>query len=231
MSTMRSRSVYQRALSPELFSALHPILQTYAGPIPSGSVGIGRGSYDFAGPTSRLLGPVLRVLAWRHVLFPESGRDVPLLVRNEPRSDGTLAATRVFGFRGRPRSMEDRMTPIPGAIVDRLGRRGGLEVTLAVEVIDGGMRLSSRRLRGRVGPLALVLPPWAGVTVDERIIDGRQHVDARVSVTGLGEVFRYTGSFTYEIVPAAPEGGPGRGQRLGSDFSDTGASPDAASAS
>lgn len=203
MDTGDARSVYQRALPAERFAALDPGLRAYFGPVPAGRVGVGHGVFAFAGPTVRRLGPVLRLLAWRRILFPERGRDIPFTVRNEARPDGALVATRTFAFPRRPRTMLDRMTVGAGGIVDRLGRRGGLEVTLCVAVVDAGLRLTSRRLAWRVGRLRVPLPPLARVVVDERMVAGRQRVDARVQVTGLGEVFRYTGTFAYRIVAGA----------------------------
>lgn len=203
MDTRDTRSVYQRALPPERFAALDPGLRSYFGPIPAGHVGVGQGVFAFAGPTVRYLGPVLRLLAWRSILFPDRGRDIPFTVRNEARAGGALVATRTFAFPGRPRTMHDRMTVGAGGIVDRLGRRGGLEVTLSVAVVDAGLRLTSRRLAWRLGRLRVPLPPLARVVVEERMVADAQCVDARVRVTGLGEVFRYTGTFTYGFLAGA----------------------------
>lgn len=133
------------------------------------------------------------------MLFPEDERDVPFTVRNEDEPDGTLRAVRTFRFRCRERVMLDRMHAVEGAIVDRLGRRGGLEVRLAATVIDAGLRLRSDRLTWRLAGRRIRLPPFAGVVVDERIVDGRQRVDAVVRLRGIGTVFRYRGSFTYEL--------------------------------
>lgn len=201
MDAANTQSVYQRALG-ERFAALDPRLRAYFGPIAPGSVGSGQGAFDVVGPTVGALRPLLLVLAWRHVLFPESGRGVPFTVRNEARADGTLTATRIVSFPGRTRTMQDVMTVRHGQIVDRLGRRGGLEITLAVAVVDAGLRLRSTRWSWRLGRLRLPLSSLARVSVDERIVDGLQRVDARVRAPLLGEVFRYTGPFNYAVIRA-----------------------------
>ena len=76
-------------------------------------------------------------LAWRRVLFPEYGHDIPFRVVNTTAGDGSLSAERTFEFGTRTRVMQDRMTVVDGALHDRLGRRGGLEVELGLEVVDG----------------------------------------------------------------------------------------------
>lgn len=198
MSTSSRPSVYQNVLDPR-FADLDPRLRTYFGPIPAGAIGVGVGTFEVAGLSARALRPVFAVLAWRRVVFPEGERDVPFTVRNEAAPDGTLRAMRVFRFRRRERVMLDRMRVADGAIVDRLGRRGGLEVRLAAEVIEAGLRLTSTRLAWRIRGTRIPLPPIATVVVDERIRDGRQRVDAAVRVRGVGVVFRYRGTFAYEL--------------------------------
>ncbi len=191
-------SVYQRVLGIR-FAELDPRLRDYFGPIPADAVGIGEGRFEIAGATRKALRAAFRVLAWRRVIFPEYERDVPFTVRNETNPDGTLRALRVFDFSGRQRVMQDCMRAERGQIVDRLGRRGGLEVWLHTEVIDGGLRLRSGRLRWRMWGLRLPLPRVAQVVIDERAEGGRQRVNATVTAWAIGDVFRYCGTFTYEL--------------------------------
>ena len=197
-------SVYERVLGNQI-ELLDPTLRRYFSTPPAGEVGVGRGVYEIAGSGYRWLAPLLTWLAWRRVLFPEFGRDVPFSVVNRPTADGTLSAQRVFEFpgraRGRQRVMEDTMSVVDGRLHDRLGRRRGLEVALRLEVADGGLRMRSERLWLHLGPLRMPLPPVATVTLDERPDpgdSGRQRVDVRITSPVLGEVFRYTGSFVYE---------------------------------
>lgn len=99
--------------------------------------------------------------------------------------------------------MRDTMRAGDGEIIERLGRRGGLEVRLRPAVADGRMVLRSRRLAWQVGGLRVPLPRVASVTVRESADPyggGRQRVDVRLRMPLLGEVFRYSGSFAYRIV-------------------------------
>jgi hypothetical protein len=201
------RSVYQRVLGAN-FAALDPRLQQYFGPIPAGSVGSGSGIYRVAGSRHRFLRPALAVMAWRHVLFPEFGHDVPFGVTNTPRGDGGLGAVRTFAFRGRTRIMEDALTVRDGRLYDRLGRRGGLGVTIHVSVVSGALHMTSTALALHIGRRRIPLPPLATMRLREHIEEtetARQQVDVRIDAPLLGEVFRYTGSFVY-TVGRAPEG-------------------------
>ncbi|MEO5920062.1 MAG: DUF4166 domain-containing protein [Pseudolysinimonas sp.] len=139
-------------------------------------------------------------MAWRHVLFPEYGRDIPFTIVNTTHPDGSLSARREFAFPRRTRVMEDTMTVVDGALHDRLGRRRGLEVEFALEVTDGGLRMSSRRQWLHLGPVRFRMPGLVRVSLAETARGGMQHVDVRITAPVLGEVFRYTGSFTYLLV-------------------------------
>lgn len=198
---MTTLSVYQRVLG-DRFAELDPRLRPYFGTPPTGDIGVGRGVYETAGSRLRILRPLLHAMAWREVLFPEHGAGVPFTIRNTPRGDGSLRAVRTFSFPRRARVMRDAMSVRGGALVDRLGRRGGLEVRLDVDVQDGGVRLRSTALAWRVGRLRVPLPRVAEVTVDERAAETGQHVDVRLRSPLLGEFFRYSGTFTYEYVRA-----------------------------
>lgn len=198
MNTVPAPSVYELSLGDRL-DGLDPRLRPYFAALPAGAVGIGRGTFAVVGPTRRWLRPVFAALARPRILFAESGRDVPFTVRNAPQPDGSLAARREVHFSGGSRTMQDRMRAEDTVLIDRVGRRGELEVTLDAAIVDGGLRLASRRLAWWIGDVRVPLPPLARVTVDERMRGPSQHVDVRVHVALVGEVFRYTGSFTYEV--------------------------------
>ncbi|HWI32489.1 MAG TPA: DUF4166 domain-containing protein, partial [Microbacterium sp.] len=104
------------------------------------------------------------------------------------------------------RVMEDTMAVVDGRLIDRLGRRRGLEVELDVSVHEGGLRMVSGRCRLRVAGIRMPLPRLFTVTLDERIDTARpdrQRVDVRVRTPGIGEVFSYRGSFVYHVDGAA----------------------------
>lgn len=195
-------SGYQRVLG-DAYGDLPPVLARYFGPIPLGYVGVGEGTYDTVGSRYRLLAwPLLAWSARHDMLFPETGAQVPFLVESRPAADG-LAGSRWFAFPGRLRVMRDTMRAGDGEIIERIGRRGGLEVRLRPAVADGRMVLRCRRLAWRVGGLRVPLPRVASVTVRESADPdggGRQRVDVRLRMPLLGEVFRYSGSFAYRIV-------------------------------
>lgn len=221
-----ARSVYEQVLGAEVAS-LHPQLRRYFGRVPAGFVGRGEGVYAWAGPRHRALWPAFAWLAWRQVLFPERGREVPFTVLNTPAGGGGLAGRREFAFPRVTRVMVDTMSAEPDSdgtmrLVDRLGRRRGLEVELALRVHDGGLRMRSTRLwlrmrlpaprarvaaPVRVAPVRVVrvpLPRLVTMTLDERAHphgDGRQCVDVRLRAPLLGDVFRYVGEFRYALVP------------------------------
>ena len=202
-------SVYQRVLGSRVVE-LHPSLQAYFSLPPAGHVGRGVGVYAVAGSRLRWARPLWAWLAWRHVLFPELGHGIPFRVVNTPAADGRLDAVRRFEFPGRERVMEDTMSVVGGRLHDRLGRRRGLEVELALDVVDGALHMTSGRLWLHLGPLRLRMPRLAIVTLTESHVPparssvpgANQRVDVRITAPLLGEVFRYTGDFSYSYATA-----------------------------
>jgi hypothetical protein len=190
--------VYQRVLGSR-FDDLDPGLRAYFGELPEGAVGHGAGVYEVAGSRQRWLSPLLAWLASREVLFPEYGHGIPFTVEN--RTDGSLLrAQRTFDFPGRTRVMVDAMAVVDGALRDRVGRRGGLEVELLLDVVDGGLRMRSGRQWLHLGPVRVRMPGLVRVMLSETVDADRQHVDVRMTAPLLGEVFRYAGAFTYAVV-------------------------------
>jgi hypothetical protein len=197
-------SVYERVLGDRI-EQLDPQLRRYFGRPPDGAVGRGTGIYEVAGSRHRWLRPALAWLAWRRVLFPEYGHGIPFTIVNTTHDDGTLSARREFAFPRRTRTMVDTMSVVDGALHDRLGRRGGLEVEFALEVVDGGLRMRSQRQWLHLGPVRFRMPGLVRVTLAETAERGRrgvetQRVDVRMTAPVLGEVFRYAGWFTYSVV-------------------------------
>ncbi len=140
MLSSASESLYQRVLGARA-AELHPALQAYSSMPPVGLLGRGAGVYEVAGSRLRWARPLWAWLAWRHVLFPELGRDIPFTVINTPTSDGRLDAVRRFAFasRGasRERIMEDTMSVVDGHLHDRLGRRRGWRPSRCPNRTDG----------------------------------------------------------------------------------------------
>jgi hypothetical protein len=190
--------VYEQVLGARI-GELDPGLRAYFGELPPGRHGAGSGVYEVAGSRHRWLIPVLSWLAWRRVLFPEYGRGIPFEVVNTA-AGGTLRARRTFAFPRRTRVMVDEMRVVDGTLRDRLGRRGGLEVELLLDVDGGGLHMRSGRQWLHLGPLRFRMAGLVRVTLAETVREGRQHVDVLMTAPVLGEVFRYAGSFTYEVI-------------------------------
>jgi hypothetical protein len=178
-------SPYESALDLE---GLDPHLRAYFGEIPAGSVGVGRGVFDVVGTPKRWLWPVLWVLGRQGVVFPAWANDVPFTVVNRP-DNGRLHGSRTFHFSRGDRTMVDLMSAT-GALVDELGARRQYRATLQGEVVDGGLRLRSTRMR----------PLPGRVEVTERWVDGLQHVAVDITAPLVGRVYEYSGYFSYEII-------------------------------
>jgi hypothetical protein len=220
---IRVGSVYERALGSG-FAALDPQLQSYFGRIAEGCVGVANGVFDEAGLRVGWLRPVFVLLGRWHIAFAEHGRDVPFTVRNVPTADGALTARRTFHFATGTREMRDAMRVVGDRIVDRVGPGGRFEVEFELAVVGGGLTMESRRIALRIGRLRVPVPPIVRIRLRERAWSegvgrfvsslrsslndrevGRghaQHVDVRMVVWGLGEVYGYRGTFRYAVLPA-----------------------------
>ena len=179
------QSVYQHALG-EDFASLDPRLQRYFGAIPRGSVGTGSGIYEVAGSRVRVLRPLFALMARRHVLFPELGRDVPFAVTNTPGLDGSLSAVRSFEFEGRTRVMEDTMCVVNG-------------------LLHRNLRLCDRGVR-------LELTVWPGHSSGVTAFDHTQH---RISLSPTWNWMPHARSFqTTTIASTCTAWGPNRTHAL-----------------
>lgn len=193
--------MYQRALG-DRFGSLDPQLRVYFGPIPAGHVGIGEGVFHEAGLRLRALRPLFALLGRWHVAFPEHGTDVPFTVRNEPTADGALASRRVFRFGSATREMRDWIRVVGDRLVDRVGTGGRIDVELELLVSEGSITLTSRRIALRIGGIRVPLPPVVRLVVRERALDSEPHtqqVGVRMTAPLLGEIYGYSGSFTYAL--------------------------------
>ncbi len=199
-------SIYQRVLG-DSFDALDPQLQAYFGPIPAGQEGHGIGTYDDAGLRVRALRPLFALLGRRAIAFPDHGTRVPFTVRNLDGPDGVRRSVRTFRFAAGTREMTDAMRASDGRLVDRIGIRGEIEIELALSVSAGGLRMESRRLALRVFGLRMPLPPLVTILLRETAVsDDTQRVELRLTAPVLGEIYGYSGTFTYAVRPCAPVG-------------------------
>jgi len=196
------QSVYQRVLGDD-FAQLAPELQAYFSLPPEGLVGRGSGTYDVAGSEQRWLVPLLRLMAWRRILFPEWGRGIRFDITNVPGPGDGLSAHRETHFDGVTRIMEDTMHVIDGRLHDFLGRRRGLEARFTLTVRSGVLRMVSDKTWLHLWGLRVPIPALfsARVIITERWDGDAQRVDAKLRNPLFGVVFRYGGRFSYGYEP------------------------------
>lgn len=180
------------------FGELDAPLQEYFRGVALDEEGMGRGVFREAGLRRRALRPLFWILGARGIACAEFGVGVEFAVRNTE-ADGIRRATRLFRYPRAERVMVDRMHARHGRIVDRVGDRGQVEVEFEVRVVDGGLRMRSRRLALHVAGVRVPLPRLATFVLRERARATEQHVDLRVSVPVLGEIYGYDGVFAYTV--------------------------------
>lgn len=211
-------SIYQRALGAD-FSRLHPQIQRRFGfSSHDGVAAIGTGIMDelWHGPAYTL--PFLYVGAWRRIMFPEQGRNVPFTIENYAYRDrfGRETVTWIRTFAARRRRRFDAYmiyAESRARIVDYLGTHQHLAVDLELSVdARGGMRIRSGEQRFYEGPVAFTFPLlFSGVaTVCEWYDDAASQFRIEVSVHNRrwGPLFGYRGSFDVEWRPAPPGSTP-----------------------
>lgn len=205
-------SIYRQALGGD-FARLHPRIQERFGfGSRDGVASLGRGVMEriWRGPSFAT--PFLWIGAWRWIMFPEHGRDVPFTVRNYAFRDRfdreTVSWIRKFDL-PRPRRFDAHMiySRRRGCIVDYLGTHQHLAVDIDLSVDNrGGMRLRSGAQRFYEGLIGFCLPlAFSGVAdVCEWYDDaaGRFRIDVRIENRRLGPLFGYRGWFQAEFVAA-----------------------------
>jgi hypothetical protein len=211
-------SIYQLALGRD-FERLHPQVRRRFGFSSADRVAaIGRGTMEelWHGPPWTL--PFLYLGAWRRILLPERGRDVPFEIRNYAYVDsfGRETVTWIRSFRtSTPRRFDAYMiySPSRGRILDYLGSHQHLAVDLDLSVdARGGLRLRSGEQRFYEGPIGFRFPLlFSGVAeVCEWFDDasGCFRIEVEVANRAWGRLFGYRGSFDVEWISVAPGGVP-----------------------
>lgn len=205
-------SIFEQALGAD-FGRLHPRLQQrfgFSSEDGRACVGTGVMSRIWRGPGVTV--PFLWLGTARHILFPETGTDVPFMIENYAYRDSwgreTVTFVRTFDVRPRRRRRFDAtmvFNPMRGRIVDFLGTHQHLAVELDLEVKqDGSLRIRSGLQRIFGAGLGFRLPAvFSGVADLHESFDekrGRFTIDVRVSNRHLGPVFGYSGHFTAQYV-------------------------------
>jgi hypothetical protein len=162
--------------------------------------------------------PFLLLGSTRRVLFPSRGRNVPFTIENHAYEDAfgreTVTWARRFHFDRTTRKFDATMIRTQqGGIVDYLGTHQHLAVDIDVWADDeGAMCLRSGEQRLYEGPLRLRIPLlFSGVANVREWWDEqaqRFRIEVHVANRLLGPLFGYSGSFTVEEHPIAPDGIP-----------------------
>ena len=207
-------SIYQQVLGSD-FSKLHPQIQRrFALHSESGIAAIGTGVMERLWHGAPYTLPFLYLGAWRSIMFPEQGRDVPFTIQNyayrDPLGRETVTWVRTFAAAKQRRfdaymiySQERR------CIVDYMGTHQHLAVDLELTVApNGGMKLRSGGQRFYEGPLAFPFPLFFSGIADvcEWYDDKDQCFRIEMSTANRtwGPLFGYAGRFQVEWRPVTP---------------------------
>jgi hypothetical protein len=212
------RSIYQIALGSD-FTRLHPKIQERFGLNSADGVAcIGRGVMDDLWHGRFYTLPFLYVGAWRRIMFPERGQNIPFSIENYAYVDdfGRETVTWIRRFQTRkPRRFDAYMiySKQRGRIVDYLGTHQHLAVDIDLSVDErGGLRLRSGEQRFYEGPLGFSFPLiFSGVAdVCEWYDDSikKYCIEVNVTNTTWGRLFGYRGSFDIEWKKTCSEGIP-----------------------
>jgi hypothetical protein len=198
-------SIYQRALGSD-FARLHPKMQERFGfSTADGVASVGRGVMSRVWRGRFYTLPFLWIGAWRHIMFPETGTDVPFTVENYAYVDrfGRETVTWIRTFRGATGRRFDATMVYSEQrerVVDYLGTHQHLAVDIDLSVdAEGGLRLRSGEQRFYEGPLAFRFPMFfSGVADvrewwDER--EGCYRIRVDVKNSTWGPLFGYEGRF------------------------------------
>ncbi|MGC2657574.1 MAG: DUF4166 domain-containing protein, partial [Bryobacteraceae bacterium] len=165
-------SIYQRALG-SAFSKLHPQIQRrFSLCSRSRLAAVGTGTMDRIWHGAPYTLPFLYLGAWRSIMFPEQGSNIPFTIENyaylDPLNRETVSWVRTFSTKRERRFdaymiySEDR-----GCIVDYLGTHQHLAVDIELSVAsNGGLCLRSSQQRFYEGPLAFRFPLALSGTAD-----------------------------------------------------------------
>ena len=201
-------SIYQRALGSD-FARLHPEIQKRFGfSSRNGIASIGRGMMEQVWRGAIYTLPFLYVGAWRSIMFPEVGTNIPFTIENYAFVDDfgreTVSWIRTFESTRRRRFDAYMIySETRNKIVDYLGTHEHLavDIDLAVDA-PGGLNLISGAQRFYEGPVAFTFPMlFSGVArVREWYDDSEKCFRIEVDVRNRlwGRLFGYRGKFQTE---------------------------------
>ena len=202
------RSIYERVLGSD-FERLHPQIQRRFG-FKSGDhvASIGHGVMDEVWHGAPYTLPFLYVGAWRRIMFPERGKNIPFTIQNyafvDPLGRETVTWIRTFEMSKRRRFdaymiySEQR-----GCVVDYMGSHEHLAVDLEMSVdARGGLCLRSGAQRFYEGMIGFRFPLlFSGIADVCEWYDDRAEkfcIEVNVHNKTWGKLFGYRGSFDVE---------------------------------
>jgi hypothetical protein len=155
--------------------------------------------------------PFLAIGAWRNIMFPASGVNVPFQLENYAYQDRygreTVTWVRTFRFPDKVRRFDATMiySRQRNRIVDYLGTHQHLAVDIHLSAGENGeLRLRSGEQRFYEGPLGFRFPMLFSGYADvcEWYDDQQQKFRIAVAVTNKvwGKLFGYSGSFDVEYL-------------------------------
>lgn len=213
-------SIFERALGQD-FHRLHPMLQKRFGvDKEAGYACVGHGVFSEVRRGALWTVPFLRLGAFRNILFPDQGENIPFTIENYPYIDGfgrpTVTFVRTLELpRSRKRRFDATMiySAGSGGIIDYLGTHQHLATDLALEVMpDGSLHLKSTAQRLYEGFVGFTFPAACTGTAElyEGFDDARGVFTVQMQVRNpiVGFLFGYRGEFTCTFPPVAAEGAP-----------------------
>lgn len=205
-------SIYQQALGND-FQKLHPQIQKRFGfGSQDGIASIGTGVMERIWHGRPYTLPFLYIGAWRNIMFPVSGQNVPFTIENYAYLDRfgreTVTWIRKFYFGRQIRRFDATMiySQQRNRIVDYLGSHQHLAVDIHLAVDqNGGLRLRSGDQRFYEGFLGFSFPIFFSGVADvcEWYDDttGRFQIEVTVTNPTWGPLFGYRGAFKVEYRP------------------------------
>lgn len=212
------KSIYEQALGAD-FQKLHPRIQQRFGlSSHDRTASIGHGVMQRIW-YNKLVALPLFIGTFRHIMFPQGGRNIPFSIENFAYIDRfgreTVTWIRKFKFARTIRHFDATMvySGERELIVDYLGNKQHLAVDLQFSVTEnGGIRVRSGEQRFYEGVLQFRFPRLltGSAEVNEWYddLEGCYKITVDVRNPIIGRIFRYEGSFQADFIQAPPEAIP-----------------------
>lgn len=205
------RSIYEQVLGEEFYK-LHPrIQQRFGFKSEDQLASIGHGIMKHIW-YNKIIALLLYLGTFRHIMFPQGGKDIPFSIENFAYIDSygreTVTWIRKFKFPRMIRHFDATMVYSGDreVIVDYLGNKQHLAVDLDLKAMpNGGIRICSGEQRFYEGRLQFIFPRL--LTGSAEVIEWFDDiedcfkiiVDVRNPI--IGQIFRYEGAFQAIFIP------------------------------